>query len=92
LQMNAIRSLHVPGISTTAATATLISWVSGPATWSHKAPAARRLTGVLVSMVVGAIVGDWMLSHAHTYAPVLPALVIAIVIAIASVALSHKCP
>ena len=32
-----------------------------------------RLTGVLVSMAVGAFVGDWMLSHAHTYAPVLPA-------------------
>lgn len=90
LQMNAIRSLHVPGISTTAATATFISWVSGPATWSHKAPTARRLTGVLVSMAVGAFVGDWMLGHAHTYAPVLPALVIALVIAIASVALKQE--
>jgi uncharacterized membrane protein YoaK (UPF0700 family) len=90
LQMNAIRSLHVPGISTTAATATLISWVSGPATWSHKVPAARRLTGVLVSMAVGAFVGDWMLGHAHTYAPVLPTLVIALVIAIASVALKQE--
>ncbi len=86
LQMNAIRSLHVPGISTTAATATLISWASGTATGSHKAPAARRLTGVLVSMAVGALFGDWMLGHAHTYAPVLPA----IVIAIASVALKQE--
>jgi uncharacterized membrane protein YoaK (UPF0700 family) len=90
LQMNAVRSLHVPGISTTAATATLISWVSGPATWSHKAPAARRLTGVLVSMAVGAFIGGWMLGHAHTYAPILPALVIALVIAIASVALKQE--
>ena len=90
MQMNAIRSLHVPGISTTAETATVISWISGIATWSLKAPAARRLTGVLVSMAVAAIVGDWMLSHAHTYAPVLPALVIAIVIAIASVALKQQ--
>jgi uncharacterized membrane protein YoaK (UPF0700 family) len=84
MQMNAIRSLHVPGISATAATATFISWASGIATWSHKPPAARRLTGVLVSMAVGAFVGDWMLSHAHTYAPVLPVLVVAIVIATAS--------
>jgi uncharacterized membrane protein YoaK (UPF0700 family) len=90
LQMNAIRSLHVPSISTTAATATFISWASGTATWPHKAPAARRLIRVLVSMAVGAFVGDWMLGHAHTYAPVPPAIVIAIVIAIASVALKQE--
>jgi uncharacterized membrane protein YoaK (UPF0700 family) len=90
MQMNAIRSLRVPGISTTAETATIISWVSGFATWSLKATSARRLTGVIVSMAVGAIVGDWMLSHAHAYAAVLPALVIAVVIAIASVALKQK--
>jgi uncharacterized membrane protein YoaK (UPF0700 family) len=92
LQMNAIRSLHVPAVSTTAATATLISLASGVAPWSHKAPAARRLTGVLASMVVGAVVGDWMLSHVHTYAPVLPVLVIALVIVIASVALKRQRP
>jgi hypothetical protein len=43
-------------------------------------------------MVVGAVVGDWTLGHAHTYAPVLPALVMALVIAIASVALKQKPP
>jgi uncharacterized membrane protein YoaK (UPF0700 family) len=90
LQMNAIRSLHVPAISTTAATATFISLASGPATWSHTAATARRLTGVLVSMAVGAFAGDWMLGHVHAYAPALPALVIAIVIAIASVALKEE--
>jgi uncharacterized membrane protein YoaK (UPF0700 family) len=89
LQMNAIRSLHVPGISTTAATATFISLASGPSTWSHKAHAARRLIGVLVSMAVGAFVGTWMLGHAHTYAPVLPVLVIAVVIAVASMTLKQ---
>jgi uncharacterized membrane protein YoaK (UPF0700 family) len=90
MQMNAIRSLHVPGISTTAETATFISLVSGIATWSLKGPSARRLTGSIVSMAVGAMVGDWMLSHVHTYAPVLPVLVIALVIAIASMALKQK--
>jgi len=89
LQMNAIRSLHVPAISTTAATATFISLASGPATWPHKAASARRLIGVLVSMLAGALVGDWMLGHAHTYAPILPALVIAVVIVIASVVLNQ---
>jgi uncharacterized membrane protein YoaK (UPF0700 family) len=90
MQMNAIRSLHVPGISTTAATATFITLATGAATWSHKAPAARRLTGVIVAMVVGAVVGDWLLSHAHTYAPVLPVVVIALVIATASVSLKQE--
>jgi uncharacterized membrane protein YoaK (UPF0700 family) len=90
LQMNAIRALHVPGISTTAASATFISVISGISTWSLKAPAARRLTGVLVSMVVGAFVGDWMLMHAHTYAPVLPVLVIVLVNVIASTVLKGR--
>ncbi|MCU1663406.1 MAG: hypothetical protein JWR58_3471, partial [Pseudonocardia sp.] len=56
----------------------------------HTRRAVRRLTGVLVAMAVGAFVGDWLLSHAHTYAPVLPVLVIALVIATASVAFKHE--
>jgi len=90
VQMNAIRSLHVPGVSTTAATATYISWVSGIATWSHTAPAARRLTGTLVGMALGAFVGTWLIGHAHAYAPILPAVVIALVIAVATVALKQE--
>ncbi|GAA1218247.1 YoaK family protein [Pseudonocardia alaniniphila] len=90
VQMNSIRFLRVPGVSTTAATATFISLATGIATWSHKAPAARRLTGVVVSMAVGAAVGDWMLNHAHPYAPLLPALVIGVVIAIATMALRQE--
>ncbi|WP_331087531.1 YoaK family protein [Actinophytocola sp.] len=87
MQMNAVRSLHVPGISTTAASATFISLTSGIATWSLKAHPARRLTGVLVAMAAGALIGDWTLSHAHPYAPVLPVLVIAAVNVIASTSL-----
>jgi uncharacterized membrane protein YoaK (UPF0700 family) len=87
LQINAVRFLHVPGVSTTAVTATFIALVSAVATWSLEAHAARRLAGVLVSTAAGGFLGDWMLSHAHTYAPVLPAFVTASVIAIASVAL-----
>jgi uncharacterized membrane protein YoaK (UPF0700 family) len=90
MQMNAIRSLHVPGIATTAATATFISLVSAVATWSLTAHAARRLIGVLVAMAVGAWLGDWMLGHVHAYAPVPPVLVVGLVIAIASVALKQE--
>jgi uncharacterized membrane protein YoaK (UPF0700 family) len=90
LQMNAIRSLHVPGISVTAFTATFIDLASGIATWSLTAPKVRRLAGDLVSMVAGALLGDWMLSHAHPYAPVVPLIVIAVVISVASLALKPR--
>jgi uncharacterized membrane protein YoaK (UPF0700 family) len=87
VQMNAVRSLHVPAISTTAATATFISLVSGVASWSLTRTGARRLAGGILSMAVGALVAAWMLSHVHAYAVVLPVLVIAIVVAVASTAL-----
>ena len=87
LQMNAIRSLHVPGVSTTAFTATFISLVSAAATWSLTAHSVRRLTATMISLAAGAFLGDWMLGHANPYAPVVPAIVIAVVIAIAFVAL-----
>jgi uncharacterized membrane protein YoaK (UPF0700 family) len=43
LQMNAVRSLHVPGISSTAFTATLVGSFSSLTTWALTAPLARRL-------------------------------------------------
>ena len=90
LQANAIRDLRVPGISTTAFTATFIDLFSGLATWSLTASAARRLAATMVSMVAGAFLGDWMLGHAHRYAPVVPAAVTAVVIAIAWLALKPR--
>ena len=90
LQANAVRSLHVPGISTTAFTATFVDLVSGLATWALTAPSARRLTAAVVGVAAGGFLGDWMLSHAHRYAPVVPAAVTAVVIAIARVALKPR--
>ena len=90
LQANAIRDLHVPGISTTAFTASFIDLFSGLATWSLTARSARRLAATMVSMAAGAFLGDWMLSHAHRYVPVVPAIVTAIVIAIAWLALKPR--
>jgi len=90
LQANAIRDLHVPGISTTAFTATFIDLFSGLATWSLTAHSARRLATTMVSMAAGAFLGDLMLSHAHRYAPVVPVAVTAVVIAIAWVALKPR--
>jgi uncharacterized membrane protein YoaK (UPF0700 family) len=87
LQANAIRSLHVPGISTTAFTATFIDLASGLTTWSLTAHSVRRLAATMVSMATGAFLADWMLSHAHPYAPAVPAFVTAVVIVISWVAL-----
>jgi hypothetical protein len=87
VQMNAIRSLHVPGVSTTAFTAGYIELVSGLALWSLTAHSVRRLTTTMICLAAGALFGDWMLGHAHLYAPVVPVLVTAVVIVIASVAL-----
>ena len=83
LQMNAIRDLHVPGISTTAFTATFIDLVSGLVTWSLTAHSARRLTASMVGMAAGAFLGDWLLGHAHRFAPAVPVVVTAVVIATA---------
>jgi uncharacterized membrane protein YoaK (UPF0700 family) len=90
-QMNAVRSLHVPGISTTAATATFISLVSSIANRSLTGPAARRLAGEIAAIALGALLADWMLGHAYAYAALPPAIVIAIVVATASTVLKrHK--
>jgi uncharacterized membrane protein YoaK (UPF0700 family) len=90
LQANAIRSLNVPGISTTAFTATYVDLASGLASWGLTAPSARRLTAAVVGVAAGGFLGDWMLSHAHPYAPIVPAAVTAVVIAIARVTLKPR--
>ena len=45
---------------------------------------------LIQSTAVGAFLGDWMLSHAHPYAPAVPAAVTAAVIAIARVTLKPR--
>ena len=90
LQMNAIRSLNVPGVSTTAFTATIAGLVSGLAARALTPPKAWGLTATMVSFAAGSFLGDWMLRHAHSYAPVVPAVVTAVVIAIAWVALKPR--
>jgi len=90
LQANAIRTLNVPGVSTTAFTATFIGLFSGLVTWSLTAHSAVRLAATMVGMAAGAFLGDWMLGHAHRYAPVVPAVVTAAVIAIAWLVLKPR--
>jgi hypothetical protein len=70
--------------------ATFIDLVSGLVTRSLKAREAARLAAVLGCLAAGALLGDWMLSHAHSYAPLPSVLVTAIVIVIASAALNQR--
>ncbi len=72
MQSAAVRTLHVDGVFTTAATATIIFLVGDLTNWSATVIERRRLAGVLVSLFVGATAGGLLLVHAHIYAPVLP--------------------
>lgn len=87
MQSAAVRTLHVDGVFTTAATATFIFLAGDINNWSATSAERRRLSGVLVSLFAGATVGGWLLIHAHLYAPVLPFIVSAAVVAIAAIVL-----
>jgi Protein of unknown function (DUF1275) len=76
MQSAAVRNLNVGGIFTTAATATFIflfgALANGvPLTGDEQ----RRMRGVLVSLVIGATAGGFLLIHAPIYAPVLPLVI-----------------
>ena len=84
MQSAAVRTLHVEGVFTTAATATVIFLVGDVTNWSATVVERRRLAGVLISLFVGATAGGLLLVHAHILAPVLPFLVTVAAVAIAA--------
>src|SRR5439155_22304836 len=75
MQSSAVRTLHVDGVYTTAATATIIFLVGDLTNWSATASERRRLAGVLLSLFIGATAGSLLLVRAHNFAPVLPLVV-----------------
>jgi uncharacterized membrane protein YoaK (UPF0700 family) len=85
MQSAAVRSLHVKGVFTTAATATFIFFFGDFATWTRSAEEMRRLWGVLISLFLGAMAGGLLLAHARMCAPVLPLTATVIVVIIAKV-------
>jgi len=87
MQSAAVRTLHVDGVFTTAATATIIFLVGDVTNWSATGAERRRLVGVLVSLFVGATVGSLLLVRAHTYAPVLPFLITVAAVVTAAIVL-----
>ena len=90
MQSAAVRTLHVDGVFTTAATATIIFLVGHITNWSATVVERHRLAGVLVSLLVGATAGGLLLVHAHIYAPVLPFVITVLAVATASIVLREK--
>src|SRR6202049_4839502 len=90
MQSAAVRMLHVGGVFTTAATATIIFLVGDITNWSATVAERRRLAGVLVSLFVGATAGGLLLVHAHIYAPVLPFVITGAVVATAATVLRER--
>jgi uncharacterized membrane protein YoaK (UPF0700 family) len=90
VQSAAVRRLHVEGVFTTAATATIILLVGDLANWSTTAAERWRLAGVLVSLFIGATAGGVLLVHAPLYAPVLPFVMTVAVVATAAIVLRER--
>src|SRR6202166_7867 len=81
MQSAAVRRLHVDGVFTTAATATVIVLMGDLVDWRGTVAERRRLAGVLISLLLGATAGGLLLVHAHIYAPVLPFMITVAVVA-----------
>jgi uncharacterized membrane protein YoaK (UPF0700 family) len=84
LQSTAVNSLGFPGIFTTAATATIVRFMSDLAAREETPLEWSRLAGVLVGLLVGAFVGALLLTKARPIAPAFPLLAIILVIAACS--------
>jgi uncharacterized membrane protein YoaK (UPF0700 family) len=90
MQSAAVRTLHVDGVFTTAATATIIFLVGDMTNWSGTVAERRRLAAVLVSLFVGGTAGGLLLVHAHIYAPVLPFVITVAAVATAATLMRER--
>jgi uncharacterized membrane protein YoaK (UPF0700 family) len=84
MQSAAVRALRVDGVFTTAATATVIFLAADLASWPITTVERRRLVTVVLSLFVGATAGGFLLLRAHLYAPILPLVITAGVVATAA--------
>ena len=90
MQSAAVRTLHVEGVFTTAATATIIVLVGDLANWPATTEERRRLAGVLISLFLGATAGGLLLVHALIYAPLLPFVITFATVTIAAIVLRER--
>jgi uncharacterized membrane protein YoaK (UPF0700 family) len=89
MQSAAVRRLDVGGIYTTAATATVIFLAGDLAHRPLSGEERRRLSGVLVSLIIGATAGARLLIDGPRYSPLLPFGITIIVVAIAAKAFAY---
>jgi uncharacterized membrane protein YoaK (UPF0700 family) len=85
MQSAAVRKLHVEGVFTTAATATYIFLAGDITNWSATSVERKRLTGILISLFIGATAGGLLLIHVPIYAPVLPFAMNVVIVTIAAI-------
>ena len=85
IQSAAVRRLRVEGVFTTAATATFIFLAADLTNWSATSAERRRLTGILISLFIGATAGGLLLIHGYIYAPVLPLAINVVVVTVAAI-------
>jgi uncharacterized membrane protein YoaK (UPF0700 family) len=90
VQIHAARSLGVPDVSTTAATATWVTFVSDIATKTLRGKDRFLRLQSMVAMILGAAAGTYLVDNARLYVPALPLIITVIAIVIASVALKPK--
>ena len=90
MQSAAVRRLDVGGIYTTMATGTIIFLLGSFAHRLVSGGERRRLSGVLVSLVIGATAGARLLIDAPTYAPLLPFVITIVVVAIAAKVFGYR--
>jgi uncharacterized membrane protein YoaK (UPF0700 family) len=90
MQSAAVRRLDVGGIYTTAATATVVFLSGSFARRPLSGEERRRLSGVLVSLIIGATAGARLLMEGPRYAPLLPFGITIIVVAIAGKAFAYR--
>jgi uncharacterized membrane protein YoaK (UPF0700 family) len=90
MQSAAVRWLDVGAVFTTAATATFIFLAGSFARRPLSGEERRRLSGVLVSLIVGGTAGAYLLIHAPAYAPVLPLVITIAVVATAARAFGYR--
>jgi uncharacterized membrane protein YoaK (UPF0700 family) len=77
LQSGAVKKLHAEGIFTTAATGTFMVLAGDLVNWRLTRDERRRYRGLLISLVIGATAGAYLIFHAPIFAPVLPLVITA---------------
>jgi uncharacterized membrane protein YoaK (UPF0700 family) len=84
MQTAAVFSLGVRAVFTTAATATWAVLMGDLTSWSTSHGERRRLTAVIVALLVGSALGAFLVGHAPIWAPALPLAVSGFVVATAT--------